>query len=825
MSGHDIFVAVAAIVTAFHNGAELATRIKPRHHPGDDDKDSRDEFESERRMLQVSLQTAETQVAYHYAAMNQMRDIVRVGDALARDRLHHVIVVIQTDIIAGLQLAVDYQSAVVDLPALHEAAITNRKTTIEALDELKQRVLFAQPSPPLHQRSASPSPRISRDSRGSIISVLPSQSPPPGDQDAILVSNPAGEHALDRIRSFSAHRKERESVGSLGKIKSRTSTSSQNADFHPALNFLLQSKSPEERTAIMEEIDELILAYQNLNFNYDRGSTIAMLNGHTRANKRDTLAMLMGMDGGDGDRTALDNAAMQMLRSPTRDEKDREHIFPSSHRTNGAPSSDHANEPDSVPSLRRWSNSSSVYSDHTIMSSDPPSLYRYGSGSSRGSDAHPAEPPSPPRQHFQRPTSFQQHTGTGVLDTSRHLHTPKATTTTLLPTPPGSARPDSLAVAPLAVRSRPTTPTTPTNALKAADDKPLPPIPWNQQRLDEGENLGQRGNGNGQYHHQHQHQNHLMPSNTLHRPTPHHNHHHHNSQSRPHTPTSHSTLHNLLPKTPHLKNPLHIANTSLLKSSSRSTTPLPTSTPHHHQHQHQPQSILPTPTPALLPANTTPSKENNYLGYCKGAWTIRASPLSATNPIPKGLALETRPTGMYSTTTILQCRACEFEGATYSLPPSSKKNPLKKEKEVITPDPRIHKSSTGIRYRWLFLAKSHVKQLHPTPVVKLNNGVNAGGADVGVTAYGCLLCTGLGVVTGVYGNVEMLMNHIFMEHARGGRVGNTEGGIGGGGGGGGGGGINDKLLKEVNCIWGRVAGKDEEWDLNVSNEDTCVVLF
>lgn len=82
-------MAVSAIVAAFHDGADLVAQIQRRRKRQQQQKrrgsESQDEErEAEMRRLQVSLQTAETQVAYHYAAMNKIGDIVRIGDGMSR---------------------------------------------------------------------------------------------------------------------------------------------------------------------------------------------------------------------------------------------------------------------------------------------------------------------------------------------------------------------------------------------------------------------------------------------------------------------------------------------------------------------------------------------------------------------------------------------------------------------------------------------------------------------------------------------------------------------------------------------------------------------
>lgn len=101
-------------------------------------------------------------------------------------------------------------------------------------------------------------------------------------------------------------------------------------------------------------------------------------------------------------------------------------------------------------------------------------------------------------------------------------------------------------------------------------------------------------------------------------------------------------------------------------------------------------------------------------------------------------------------------------------------------------DPKIHVSSSGIRYRWQFLAKSHVKK-KDNAVLKKSAGLT------NEACFGCLVCSVLGRVTGVYGNVETLMNHLVMEHSA----------------------IEENVQGLSGCVVGRVAGKEEEWDVNI----------
>jgi hypothetical protein len=75
----QVFAAVAAVVSAFHGGADLVANIKKKSHRRSSLTD--DDDESERKKLRVSLETGESQVGFRYAAdMNKFGDMVRIGD-------------------------------------------------------------------------------------------------------------------------------------------------------------------------------------------------------------------------------------------------------------------------------------------------------------------------------------------------------------------------------------------------------------------------------------------------------------------------------------------------------------------------------------------------------------------------------------------------------------------------------------------------------------------------------------------------------------------------------------------------------------------------
>lgn len=124
-----------------------------------------------------------------------------------------------------------------------------------------------------------------------------------------------------------------------------------------------------------------------------------------------------------------------------------------------------------------------------------------------------------------------------------------------------------------------------------------------------------------------------------------------------------------------------------------------------------------------------------------------------------------------------------------------------KVEEVVDPKVYRYNSDTGageVQYKWIFLAKSHVKKktmetvMVPSPAAGGKGKCGDGGSD-GVS-YGCLLCSVEGNATGIYGNVDTLMKHI-LEHGK-------EG-------------MSDKTKVMGRCIVGRVARNDEAWDVNI----------
>jgi hypothetical protein len=85
--------------------------------------------------------------------------------------------------------------------------------------------------------------------------------------------------------------------------------------------------------------------------------------------------------------------------------------------------------------------------------------------------------------------------------------------------------------------------------------------------------------------------------------------------------------------------------------------------------------------------NGRANKDNDYWGFCKGAWAVRED-------LKKGITVRTQPSGYYNTRQIWGCKHCTFTGDVFTKP-----HPTKKNRTVEIVDPRVKTSMSGIRYR------------------------------------------------------------------------------------------------------------------------------
>ncbi|KAF2006901.1 hypothetical protein P154DRAFT_569597 [Amniculicola lignicola CBS 123094] len=735
MSGLEVIGAVAAVVSAFHGGAELVAHIKKKHRRRSSKGQTQKDFEE--KQLQDSLETGETEVGKRYTSdIKELGQLMRVGDAIARDRLLHIAIVMQAEIIKSLQIAVKYDNAILNLKILHEASILNRQDSLTTLTELKQRILITRPVP----RTLQGAPEGQADMTQLNASVQSFQKAPltpvPDSYIPSAVTIPAQtdtkESKSGLARYFSMKRNNSQSPTSS---MPRPASDADSINFSPALNYLIQENG--NRGSIMKDIDDIISAYQGL---------------HTENDKRDTWAILNGGSyGGNSQRNtmALNREAIQMLRNlpATPEEAHGNSEYPAMHKNAFSPQSynqynPYFPRPQEPSGDARFSISSSVYSDAV-----PPSLYSQDSN-----DSHPHS-----RNH-----SRSSSTASPILPYAA-LQRPR--TPPILPYA-AAQRPQTPPTAPYVTPQRSQTPPT---APLALSQRPRTPAKDDRSPLNAGRTVIHFVPG-----HSSSSSLSSFSSANTNKPLP------NPSQSSSTSMGAHNAFApiptNALPPPPPPPPPPPILTqfptyASSSTSSSNPSLGIRTAT-----------IAGPSPTASEVMMSGRPCKSNNYWGFCKGAWAIREE-------LKRGLGVSTRPDGMYNTHQIWQCKHCHFEGKTFTAI-----TPGKKKKETVV-DPNVHTSAVGIRYRWIFLAKSHVKKASmsssnrgATAQVSKNSGNN------GDCNFGCVICSVEGNVTGIYGNVETLMNHVFLEHARG---------------------MGEGVARKARCVVGRVAGPEEDWDLNI----------
>jgi hypothetical protein len=163
-----------------------------------------------------------------------------------------------------------------------------------------------------------------------------------------------------------------------------------------------------------------------------------------------------------------------------------------------------------------------------------------------------------------------------------------------------------------------------------------------------------------------------------------------------------------------------------------------------------------------------PSKDNRYSGFCKGAWKLVSG--------MGGLKVHSEPVGYFTLITKLRCYKCFFA---MPLARGCSRNDHRPDTKAYVHGP------TGIRYRWFFLAKSHVeckRAGYETP-----NYVRG--------SFGCIFCCAQrNEPAPVFESLDGFMNHLGLHH----RCMNAA-----------------ALLERTRCVVGRVADEDEEFDINI----------
>lgn len=194
---------------------------------------------------------------------------------------------------------------------------------------------------------------------------------------------------------------------------------------------------------------------------------------------------------------------------------------------------------------------------------------------------------------------------------------------------------------------------------------------------------------------------------------------------------------------------------------------------------HGAQSLGPSLSPVLThrsnsnphhsTAIITPNPDNEFLGFCKGAWKLQ-------NGDRKGAMTkksEVDPWSRHPSANAAQYLSCLQPKCAFR---SSFANA---NVEVMWNKVFIFEAK-GIKLRWPFLAKSHVQQ---KVVVKHQY------------SFKCLFCVFLGGQSGVYHGMDYYLEHILNEHR--GRA------------------LGDVVLYKTGCINDRIADDKDEFDINL----------
>jgi hypothetical protein len=740
----------------------------------------------------------------------------------------------QGEVIKSLQMAVQYDNAVVNLTMLYEASITNRKATFVTLDQLKQRLL---PRMPINrQLQGGSNPSSSRLSSTSFATTGMSTFDPtryvPDNYVPPAVTLTPRQDVQGSDRGLAKYIRESKRNSNMEKesapAQSRQSQASDDINFSQAFQHLLNTRGTDNRATIMREIDEIMDSFQGLQTSpkqSDPWNNSPSTYGYD--GRRESHYRLSAQDPYSRDPLTPTRESLQMPKNmpPTPEEPgSRAYAPPPPAFNHGI--FDRQNEQlkyhqqyaakNPYPQMQtqglnqpRWSTTSGTSSNY----SDAQSLERNSSTSSQESrtqnvhahTAHtqnshiqnphtqnmhmqnshtqnphlplhhsspplpqdhsphnqmlPRNPPSPEAQfqyhdyqNFYQPTEAIQD-----QPTSYHPYSPTASFAPSSPQNPRGQPTASPYITPQPPRedhnSLLYSPYATNPYQQPHSQSPAPLSPTQQQPyLDDDMNPNRP-----RYH--------LLPE-VARRPPP--------IPPIPHSsgPSSERTITQAVLPASTLGTAPAIAglrHSSIAPSiSSIGSTDSSASVPNGLRKPMRTGSIQ-SPPPGVAQTGR-PCKANNYWGFCKGSYEIRENP-------KKGLNLRTQPLGMYATREIWECTACTFKGATFTAP-----HPTKKNKEITVVDSRVYTSKSGIKYKWIFLAKSHVKK-------------KAVDSHMDESNYGCVFCSLQDEVSSVYGGVETLMNHIATVHVHGATK------------------MSDGVCNKAKAVVGRNPAKDEEWDV------------
>lgn len=169
-------------------------------------------------------------------------------------------------------------------------------------------------------------------------------------------------------------------------------------------------------------------------------------------------------------------------------------------------------------------------------------------------------------------------------------------------------------------------------------------------------------------------------------------------------------------------------------------------------------------THSISAKDVLPSENNEYAGFCKGAWRQQIGDQK------RAMEERVRPGGIYNAAKYVICKQCKFEGR--SIPMDKKKSGF---------DMRVFKLVPGIQFRWEFMFKSHVQ-------------VKETCSDPTKATFGCIFCCAEGRGTPIFGGINTFMNHLVVHRECL---------------------PTSDVLYRMNCLVGRQAASDEDFDINI----------
>ena len=171
---------------------------------------------------------------------------------------------------------------------------------------------------------------------------------------------------------------------------------------------------------------------------------------------------------------------------------------------------------------------------------------------------------------------------------------------------------------------------------------------------------------------------------------------------------------------------------------------------------------MPSSQLAKLPK---PDRKNNYLGFCKCAWRLQCGDEKAF--------IKSKDWSQRSAASDTYSLACDRFRCEFKSPFKSSGNPNVIWNKLIVDEEH------GIKYRWSFLAKSHVTQ---------KNVVNED------FSFQCQFCVFMGMQVPVM-NLAMLLEHIATDHRRHS--------------------MSDVILHQTSCVNDRICRDGEKFDINL----------